>query len=216
MSALPVRAGTGYPEIPMPASSSRDRLQRALGRATSLLARTRLREQAAAPIRDHLLIEAQQATWRELHRRFTERASRGERGLANALEALDAMWLAIRELRAGAPAVVETLASPHASVRKRLERFYAESTALLEEAIRAVFAEDLGKLAIPPDRMAVLIRIALEGLVVELAQARDDADVARVDQAYADLRGLFERFVILGDASPAVEAVALEPIPLPW
>ena len=38
-----------------------------------------VREQAAAPIRDHLLIEAQQATWRELHRRFTERARRGWR-----------------------------------------------------------------------------------------------------------------------------------------
>ncbi len=203
-------------------------LNRVLDSASSMLARSRLRDLRtelqglATPtlrptaLRDRLLIEAQQATYRQLHQRFTERASRGETGLDNALDALDAMWTNVRRLRAGAPSIMKTLSSPHSDVQSRLENFYRESTELLEDAIRHVFREDLGQLAVPPDRMAVLVRVLLEGLVVELAQARTAEDVGAVDQAYADLRGLFERFVLLGDSGPAVDPVELEPIPLPW
>ncbi len=214
-------------------TESRDSLRsrafnRVLDSASTMLTRTRLRDLRAdlqgrsvptlrpSAIRDHLLIEAQQATYRQLHQRFTERASRGETGLDNALDALDAMWLNIRRLRAGAPSIMKTLSSPHGDVQAKLEHFYTESTELLEDAIRHVFREDLGQLAVPPDRMAVLVRVLLEGLVVELAQARDADDVVAADQAYADLRGLFERFVLLGDSGPAVDPVELEPIPLPW
>ena len=84
----------------------------------------------------------------------------------------------------------------HPLVQDRLDSFYAESTSLLEDAIRHVFAEDLGQLALPPERMAVLVRILLEGLVVELAQARTQEDVAAVDQAFEDARALFARFVL--------------------
>ena len=87
---------------------------------------------------------------------------------------------------------------------------------MLEEAIHEVFASDLGQLALPPDRMAVLVRVALEGLVVELAQATSPEEVAMVDQAYADLRALFERYVLNGDGGPPLEEVRMEPIPLPW
>ncbi len=171
---------------------------------------------APANTADVLLMESQKVAYAELHRRFTERAARGEGGLPSALEALDAMWENIRQLRAGAPAILHTLSNPEEIVRSHRSRFYTESTALLEDAIRIVFAEDMGQLAIPPDRMAVLVRVALEGLVVELAQARTTEDVQTVDQAYADLRSLFFRFVLYGDHGDVVEAIDLEPIALPW
>ena len=44
--------------------------------------------------------------------------------------------------------------------------------------------------------MATLIRIWPEGLVLELAQARTPEDLKMVDQAYADTRNLFARFVL--------------------
>jgi len=167
-------------------------------------------------MQDHLIIEAQQATYREMHRRFTERAEGGDTGLDSALDALDAMWFNVRELRSGAHVIMGTLSSADGSVQSRLSSFYQESTGLLRDAIRGVFANDLGQLAVPPERMAVLVRVLLEGLVVELAQAQSNEDVAEVDQAYADLRQLFERFVLKGEDEPAFAEVSLEPIPLPW
>jgi AcrR family transcriptional regulator len=168
--------------------------------------------------KDHLLVETQRAFFRQLHERFTERASRGEGGLPSALDALDAMWDSVRELHGGAPFVVETLAlSSHDSpLGHKVSAFYDESTALLEDAIRLVFSEELDALAVPPERMAVLIRVLLEGLVVELARARDEEALARVDAAYQDFRALFERFVLAGKEGPTVDLAALGPVPLPW
>ena len=158
-------------------------------------------------------LESQQAAYIQLHRRFKERASRGEGGVGSALEALDAMWETVRLLRGVAPTVLQTLSTSEEQIQARRARFYEESTRLLEDAIRAVLATDLGHLPIPAERLAVVVRVALEGLVVELAQARTNDDVARIDQAYLDLRLLFERFAGLGGAPPALE---MEPIALPW
>ncbi len=189
--------------------------RRILGRASRLLSRQSLRKNAEAA-RDHLMIEAQRATYREMHLRFVERAGRGEGGLNSAVEAMDAMWQSIRILRSGAPTVVRTMSSGDDQTQVLVDSFFHESTDLLEDAIRMVFAEDLGRLTLPPDRMAVLIRIALEGLIVELAHARTAEDVVVVDNAYADVRALFERFALAGDDDAPIEPLVLEPIPLPW
>ena len=167
--------------------------------------------------KDHLFVETQQAFFRELHRRFSERADRGDGGVVSALEALDAAWEAIRDLHGGAAFVVETLAlSNHDSVLgRRVADFYDESTALLEDAIAQIFASDLDQLAVPPERMAVLIRILSEGLVVELARARTEDELKRVDRAYKDFRSLFGRFV-LGGSQPIDDAPADGPMALPW
>ncbi len=167
--------------------------------------------------KDHLFVETQQAFFRELHRRFSERAVRGDGGVPNALEALDAAWEAIRDLHGGAAFVVETLAlsNQDSVLGARVAAFYTESTALLEDALAQIFAADLPRLAVPPERMAVLIRVLSEGLVVELARARSDEDLARVDRAYHDFRELFGRFVLGGATDDASEPVD-GPMPLPW
>ena len=165
--------------------------------------------------KERLIIEAQRSTFRELHRRFTERAVRGERGLSSAVDGLDSMWSSIRELREGAPFIVETLnlASQSGTIQKKLRSFYQESTDLLTDGIQLVFAESIDQLAIPPQRMATIIRILLEGLVVELAQAQSEEELQQIDQAYADMRGLFARFVIV---QPEPTPIQDESFPLPW
>jgi AcrR family transcriptional regulator len=167
--------------------------------------------------KDHLFVETQQAFFRELHRRFSERADRGDGGVVSALEALDAAWEAIRDLHGGAAFVVETLAlSNHDSaLGRRVADFYDESTALLEDAIAQIFSSDLDQLAVPPERMAVLLRVLSEGLVVELARARTDAELIRVDRAYRDFRDLFGRFV-LGGSQPVDKDALAGPMALPW
>jgi len=167
--------------------------------------------------KEHLLIEAQRATFKQIHKRFAERTQRGDRGLAAALDAFDAMWDSVRALRAVAPFIVETLAlvSQDGDLGTELEQFYNDSTGLLEDGIRRVFQEDLGALALPPGRMAVLIRIALGGLVLELSRSRSDQSLKQVDQAYADIRLLFERFA-LASAKRSEDTNSNDALPLPW
>ena len=167
--------------------------------------------------KEHLLIEAQRATFKQIHKRFAERTQRGDRGLGAALDAFDAMWDSVRTLRAVSPFIVETLAlvSQDGDLGTELERFFADSTGLLEDGIRRVFQEDLSALTLPPDRMAVLIRIALGGLVLELSRTRSDNSLKQVDQAYADIRLLFERFV-LASTQKSDAANTSDALPLPW
>ena len=168
--------------------------------------------------KEHLLIEAQRATFRQIHKRFAERTSRGERGLGPALSAFDAMWQSLRDLRVAAPFIVETLSlsSQEGAIGRKLETFYRESTELLEDGIEKVFTDELDQLTVPPERMAVLIRICLEGLTVELAQVRGEDDLAVVDQAYADIRELFQRFVLARVDQPDLDPEELAAVPLPW
>lgn len=169
--------------------------------------------------KDHLFLETQQAFFRELHRRFSERADRGDGGVTSALEALDAAWEAILGFHGGAAFVVETLAlsNQDTALGQRVSDFYDESTHLLEDALAQLFAADLPRLAVPPERMAMLFRILSEGMVVELARARTDDDLARVEQAYRDFRDLFARFVLAGGIPADPDASAPEgPMVLPW
>lgn len=143
--------------------------------------------------KEHLLIEAVRATFRQLNARFDDRFRRGERGLPTALEALDALWSTVRDMSAWTPFMVETmsLATKDAPLRADLFAFYDESAEMLIGGIREAFANADERPPLPPERLARLVRIALHGLVLELAYARTDAERAVVDQSYRDLRDLF-------------------------
>ena len=145
--------------------------------------------------KEHLLVEAVRATFRQLHLRFDERFQRGERGLDTALEAMDALWGTVRDMHPWAPFMVETmsLATQNGPLRDDLNAFYDETMPLLAQGIEDVFHGTEHEPALPPERLARLIRVCLHGLVVELAHAQTEAETAAVDEAYADLRGLFER-----------------------
>lgn len=155
--------------------------------------------------KEHLLVEAVRATFRQVYRRFDERFQRGERGLEPALEALDALWAAIREMSGWAPFMVETmsLAVEDGPLRDDVTGFMDEANEMLERGIQTVFADDLERLAVPPDRLTHLVRVSLNGLVVELAHARTEEERAEVDVMYADLRDLFSRVAY---ATPTTEA----------
>lgn len=148
--------------------------------------------------KEHLLIEAQRATFRQIHRRIEERVSRGDTGMQTALDGLDAIWEAVREMRSWAPFMVETmsLTSQGGPIRPPIDEFYAESQGLLVQAMERVFVADLDGLMFPPERLARLVRITLHGLIVELAYAQDAADLARIDIAYRDLRTVFRQIAL--------------------
>ena len=143
--------------------------------------------------KDHLLIEAQRATFRQIYRRFDGRFQKGDVGLDTSLEAFDALYRSIRDMRAWAPFMVETmsLGSHDGPVREHLDIFYAEAMELLENGIRDVLADRAENLAFPPDHIAAVVKTTLHGLVVELAYARTQEDVERIDTIYADFRQVF-------------------------
>lgn len=148
--------------------------------------------------KEHLLIEAQRATFRQLHKRFDERFQKGERGLPTALDALDALYDSLREMRAFAPFMVETisLVTHGGPLAEDAASFYAESMELLEKGIRGTFAGMEERMSVPPRRLAQLVRIGMHGLIIELAYARSDEELAVVDHAYQDLRDLFARVAL--------------------
>ena len=156
--------------------------------------------------KEHLLVEAQRATFHQVHLRFQERFERGERGMITALEGIDALWEAVYDMRSWAPFIVETmsLAGQNRPIRASVDDFLTESMALLERGIRNVFTGDIDNLAIPPYRLAMLIRTAMHGLVVELSYATTPTQLSRVDQAYRDLRNLFAAVVLEGPVDQEV------------
>jgi AcrR family transcriptional regulator len=148
--------------------------------------------------KEHLLIEAQRLTFRQIHKRIEERVKRGESGMTTALDGLDAIWESLRDMRAWAPFMVETmsLASQGGAIRAPLDGFYAEAEGMLADAIREIFPGQLDQLAFPPERLVRLVRIQIHGLIVELAYATTPDDLKRIDAAYQDLRRTFAEVVL--------------------
>lgn len=149
--------------------------------------------------KEHLLIEAQRATFRRVYDHIDAKVRRGDRGVGTALEALDAMWEAVRDMRTWAPFLVETmaLANQESAIREHLDDFYAEAEGLLADGVRHVFGDEVDRMVVPPERLARLVRTVVHGLLVELSYAKSPADVARIDQSYRDMRKIFESMVLL-------------------
>lgn len=148
--------------------------------------------------KEHLLIEAWRATFKRIHEQFESRFAAGERGLDTAMEALDALWSSLRDMHGWTPFMVQTmaLATRDRALAERLADFNAEALARVELGLMRLFADDLDRLALPPDRLGRAVRTGLYGLIVELASARDDAERAAVEQTYRDVRRLLEQVVV--------------------
>ncbi len=155
--------------------------------------------------REHLLIEAQRHTFRAIHTRFEERFARGEHGVDTAMEALDALYGAVRDMHAWTPFMVQTmaLACRDRALGQRWEDFNAEALARVELGLVRAFVVQLDALVLPPDRLARAVRTGLYGLVVELAAAHTEEDLAQVDQTYQDVRALLRRVVL----TPGLHAI---------
>lgn len=155
--------------------------------------------------KDELLLEAQRVAFRRIHEEFDARFEQGEVGMDTALEALDALWESVREVRTWAPFLLETmsLTAQYGPIRRHLDDFYSEVMNLLEDGVRRVFAEDTRRMPIPPDRLAWIVRTTIHGLVVELAFADSPADLEHLDQLYQDLRFVFSQVALLPEGTHA-------------
>ena len=166
--------------------------------------------------KESLLLETQRTIFRELHSRITTQASNSDNPMYNALDALDSMWGTIQDMKGSAPFIVETLMMRRGDgeLNQQIRNFYKESTNLLEDGIRTVFSNKLSELVISPERMSVLLRVLLSGLVVEMAGATTEKERAELHQAYRDIRTLFQDFVVMSDQWDVDETT--DSVPLPW
>ena len=151
--------------------------------------------------KDELLIETQRAAFKKIHEEFDSRFD-DNGGMDTALEALDALWESVREIRTWAPFLLETmsLTAHYPPVRKQLDAFYAEVMELLEDGVRRVFASDASRMPMPPERLALVVRTTIHGLVVELAYCETEAELERLDQLYTDLRFIFSRVAVIDES----------------
>lgn len=147
--------------------------------------------------KDELLLEAQRVAFKRIHEEFDARFDEGE-GMETALEALDALWASVREIRSWAPFLLETmsLTAQYPPVKRQLDTFYDEVMELLEDGVRRVFASESERMPLPPERLAMVVRTTVHGLVVELAYCRAPEDLERLDQLYADLRFIFSQVAL--------------------
>jgi AcrR family transcriptional regulator len=148
--------------------------------------------------KEHLLIEAWRVTFRRVHERFEERFAAGDAGVGTAMEALDALWGALRDMHGWAPFMVQTMAmaSRDRALGDRLEDFNAEALARVELGLLRLFSDQLDRLVLPPERLSRAVRTGLYGLIVELSAARTPDQLAAVDQTYSDVRSLLETVVV--------------------
>lgn len=148
--------------------------------------------------KEHLLIEAQRATFRQIFSRFADRFERGDRGMETAVDALDALWESLVTMKAWTPFMVETLSQAVADrpVRDTVDAFYDEAMDLLQQGIEQTFEHDRDRMAVPPERLARMVRVNMHGLIVELARARDEEEVEAAEETYRDLRDMFSRVVL--------------------
>ena len=148
--------------------------------------------------KEHLLIEAQRATFQQIFTRFAERFERGDRGMDTAVDALDALWDSLITMKAWTPFMVETLSQAVADrpVRQTVDAFYDEAMNLLQQGIEQTFEEDRDRMAVPPERLARMVRVNMHGLIIELARARDADELAKAQETYRDLRDMFSRVVL--------------------
>lgn len=148
--------------------------------------------------KEHLLIEAQRATFRQIFMRFSERFERGDHGVATAVDALDALWESLVAMKAWTPFMVETISQAVADrpVRPAVDAFYDDAMGLLLQGIERTFERERDQMAVSPERLARMVRVNMHGLIVELARARDEEELARVEQTYRDLRDMFARVIL--------------------
>lgn len=143
--------------------------------------------------KEHLLIEATRVTFRRIYDHIDKKVRGGDRGIPTAVEALDSLYEAVRDMRGWAPFMVETmtLSNQEPAIQEHLDEFYAEAEGLLAQGVKVVFTGELERLVMPPERLARVIRTNLHGLIVELAYAKTPEELERVDQAYRDMRRVF-------------------------
>lgn len=142
--------------------------------------------------KEHILLEVHLMLIRDLLDRLRVVAAEENRTVDHFSQALEQVLgflesdldsvLVLFELRSVLPD------SPELS--ERLARFNDEVIALVVEGIENVLGPFVDRLRVPPERLARMLRTLLQGLLIDLAFARDEAGRQAVHETFADFRAM--------------------------
>jgi AcrR family transcriptional regulator len=139
--------------------------------------------------KEHLLVELQAHHNRQVAEAVRERLATRPPSIEHALAALEELWGALLATRNQLPFAIEvwraSLSNP--AVRERLNAFHAEMQTMMHEGIVSALGPLADHMTIPPERLAPLIQVALEGFWLHLWLTRDDA---RLKAVYQDFKTL--------------------------
>jgi hypothetical protein len=85
---------------------------------------------------------------------------------------------------------VHSVAESVPGMRKHLDEFMADVEGLIVEGLRNTLGPAANELALPPERVARMLRTIFHGLVVEMALASNRTTRARVRETFDDVREL--------------------------
>ena len=148
--------------------------------------------------KEHLLLEVQLMLFRDVLeqvRRFTIGAQASldhfDRTLDQVLSFLESdldSVMALFELRG--------VAKRKPGFAERLDRFNDEVLALVTEGIHNTLGPMTARLRVPPDRLARMLRVLLEGLLIDLSFARDPESREKVHETFGDFRRLLSEVIL--------------------
>ena len=129
--------------------------------------------------KEHLLIELQAEWCRLVARAVRSRLAEGPPSIAAAIGAFDQVWDAMVATRAQFPFAFEVWrqSETNLAIRERLVAFDREIRGLIIEGVTTTLGD--GPLALPADRIAAMIHVALDGFSVRLWLDEDTASVRR-------------------------------------
>lgn len=148
--------------------------------------------------KEHLLLEVQLLMIRDLLDRIRLVAAEETRTIEHFSRALEQVLgflesdldsiLVLFELRSVLP--------ENPALAERLARFNEEVIALIVEGIENVLGPYVDRLRIPPERLARMLRTLLQGLLIDLAFARDEAAQRAVHETFADFRAMLTDAIV--------------------
>lgn len=132
--------------------------------------------------KEHLLIELQAVYSRQIAEAVRERLSATGPSVEAALAALDQVWDGMIAMRAQLAFALEvwraSLQNP--AVRRRLHEFNRELLSLLERGLLDALGPLAHRIRLPPERVAALLAVALDGFAIHVFLSEDDAPIRRV------------------------------------
>lgn len=148
--------------------------------------------------KDQLFLEVQAVAFRQHVMRLEELAVDAPPSPDRALRGLDQVWELLTRFRAQVPLTLElwSQATRRPDLRRRVREFNAETRALTERGLRATLGADVGRLPVPPRRVAKLLHTTLWGTGI---QSWFEEDRQEADRMYADLRALFAEVLFNGE-----------------
>ena len=142
--------------------------------------------------KEHLFLEGQLQLFRDVLDRIRQFSDASGPSSGQLHAALEEVMVALEEDLDQMLVLLEihSVTESVPGMRKHLDEFMADVEGLIVEGLRNTLGPAANELALPPERVARMLRTIFHGLVVEMALASNRTTRARVRETFDDVREL--------------------------